>query len=146
MGLFLLQIVLALQIAPPANAWCDVVFKDVVREADVVLIARAEARKGEPVEFAIVDVMKGEFAEPILDVHREVLSEYGIRTKDHVLLALGKDGQLVSKAPGLGACFPVSLVRLRGEKLRGKDRVDYDSRREPMTLDELRRDLAAQFR
>jgi hypothetical protein len=79
-------------------------------------------------------------------VEQEVLEEYGIRPNDHVLLALGKDGQLVARSPGMGACLPVSLVRLRGDKLRGRDRVDYDSRREPMRLDELRLDLARQLR
>jgi len=146
MGHLLLYILLALQVAPPADAWCDMVFKDVARKADVVLITRARAEKDGATELAVLDVIKGEYSAPTLEVSRDVLREYGIRAKDHVLLALGKDGQLVALSPGMGACFPVSLVRLRGEKLRGRDRVDYDSRREPMTLDELRLDLSRQLR
>ena len=127
--------------ATRADAWCDVVFKDVARSADIVLLAQVDKKKGEAPGLRVVEVFKGACEERTLNLQLEELAQSGVKDRDHVLLALTREMRLANDTRGLGACFAITVLPIRDGKLRARDRVNYDSRRGTMTLDELREEL-----
>jgi hypothetical protein len=131
----LLSTVIALT-AAEGGAWCDVVFRDVARSAEVVVLAEAEP-SGKPPELRVVEVLKGGYERPTVEIGTERRSQHRVKKGDHVFLALDGDLQPVGFVDGMGACFAVSVLRLREGKLRARDRLDYDYGREELSLDAL---------
>ena len=66
----------------------------------------------------------------------------GLRHEDHVLFALDGDLRPLRTTRSLGFCDAISVLPIRGKKLRGRDRLDYDSQSEGITLEELRDELS----
>ena len=63
-----------------------------------------------------------------------------------MLLAVDAEGRPVQEsASGLGACAAVSVLPIRGGKLRARDRPSYDNLDGAMTLDELKAELRKMF-
>jgi hypothetical protein len=69
------------------------------------------------------------------------LNGHRVKDGDHVLVALDGKHRLVRTTHGLGACLAISVLPIRGGKLRAQDRVNYDSGTRAMTLDQLREQL-----
>jgi hypothetical protein len=138
--LFALACGLAAGAPVSAGAWCDVVFKDVAHEAEIVVLARVVKAKSEPAGIHVVDVLKGDCGQrlPKLDA----VDLEGLRHQDHVLVALDADLRPLRGTRSLGFCEAISVLPIRGKKLRGRDRLDYDSQSKPMTLEELRDELS----
>jgi hypothetical protein len=132
-----------LAVTPPswAGSWCDVVFKDVARDATAVVLTRVENPKGEHPTLRIIDVIKGVCNEPAVSLAKRELERYELKRGDQVLLALDDDLLPIRATRGLGICEPVSLLPIRGGRLHSTDRLAYDNGRKAMTLDELRRQL-----
>jgi hypothetical protein len=122
-----------------AGAWCDVVFKDVAHEADVVLLGRVEKAKGGPTSVHVVEVLKGDCGRRLLELDAADLA--GLKHDDHVLVALDGELRPLRGTRTLGFCEAISVLPIRGRKLRGRDRLDYDSRSTGMSLEELRDEL-----
>lgn len=122
--------------------WCDIVFRDVARAADTVVIARVErAEHGAP-SITVEEVLKGSVSDPTeIRITLEMFPEMGLRPGDHVLVALGDDGGPLQTIKGWGACRAVSALRIRKGRLKRVDRIDYDYLERPLTLDELRDQL-----
>jgi hypothetical protein len=127
----------------PVVAWCDLPFKDIVHQVDLVVLAEYRKPRGKPAAVFPLQVFKGlPIAGPLALDPRE-LRGFRPRNGSLFLLALSKRHRLVQYLERLGACSPVNAVLLRGGKLRGEDRFNYDNGSEPMTLEEVKADLAA---
>ena len=113
-------------------------FKDVASRSDIVLLVQVEKKKGEPGTLNVVEVFKGTFEYQTLYLNLAEIGPARIKDRDHLFLALTKNGRLVRHVPGMGACAAISAVAIRGGKLRPRDRLGYDSRRETLSLEELR--------
>jgi hypothetical protein len=137
----MIPLVVTFVLGATQGAWCSVVFKDAARAADIVVLARLDRVPGGKPRLAVVEVLRGSLASPTLALDPRRLRPYGVRASDQVLLALTVAGELVGSAGGLGECTPVPALRVRAGGLSARERLDYDGRREPMTLEELRRDL-----
>lgn len=130
---------------PYAGAWCDVLFKDAALEADIVVLARVERPKQEPLGLSLVDVLKGECDRDGLKWLAPTLEDYDVKHDDHVLLALDGDRRLLRQSRGLGLCRVISVLPIRKGRLRTRDRVDYDSLNGTLTLEEIERELRHEF-
>ncbi len=128
-----------------AEGWCSVVFKDVAREAELVLLARVDGPKESPVRLSVVEVLKGEYRATGLALATHDAGLVPFKGGDILLLALDHRHRPVSGVRGLGACDPISMLLVRGGKLRARDRENYDSREGPLALDELRGELAREL-
>jgi hypothetical protein len=126
-----------------AGSWCDVVFKDVARDAATVVLTRVDRPKDERPILHVTDVLKGECDQSVISLSKRELERHGLKPGDQVLLALDDDLLLIRATRGLGICEVISLLPIHRGRLRSEHRADYDSGRKPMTLDELRQDLRA---
>ncbi len=63
-----------------------------------------------------------------------------------MILALTTEHTLVRDNQGLGTCAVINVLHIRGGKLRGRDRLGYDSRRKALSLDQLREELIRDLR
>ena len=135
--------VCGLAVAAPlwAGGWCDVVFKDVARQAPIVVLARVERTKAAPPTLHVLEVLKDRSEQGFSRLPSRILDGQPIKHGDHVLVALGDDHRPVVATRGLGMCEAISVLTIRGGKLRSRDRVNYDSDVGAMTLEELREDL-----
>jgi len=136
---------LAAVVAAPAGAWCDVVFKDVAQEAEVVLLGRIEKVKGGPTVVRVADILKGQYRESWLSLDPSDLDVDRLKHHDHVLVALDGSLEPLRQARGLGFCQPISVLPIRGGKLRSRERVDYDSLTGSLTLDAIRDELVREL-
>ena len=124
-----------------AGSWCDVVFKDVARDATAIVLTRVDDPTVEHPTLQVVDVLMGECDQPVVSLAKRELERYRLKRGDQVLLALDDDLLPIRATHGLGICEPVSLLPIRDGRLRSADRSGYDSGRKAMTIDELRREL-----
>jgi len=124
-----------------AGSWCDVVFKDVARDAAAIVLTRVNEPTDDLLTLRVTDVLMGECDQSVVSLAKRELQRHRLKPGDQVLLALDDDLLLIRATHGLGICEPVSLLPIRGGRLRSADRPGYDSGRKSMTLDELRRDL-----
>lgn len=122
-----------------AGTWCDVVFKDVAHEAEIVLLARIEKTKGASASVRVVDVLKGDCGQRLPNLDPADLA--GLKHEDHVFVALDGDLRPLRGTRSLGFCEAISVLPVRNNKLRGRDRVNYDSQSKGITLEELRDEL-----
>jgi hypothetical protein len=132
---------LASSMAMASGSWCDVVFKDIAREADVLVLTRVELVDEAPPLLHVVDVLKGEYRRAELVLTGDALNGLGLKTGDQVLVALDDNHRQISTSRSLGMCDAISVLPIRSGKLRARDRLDYDSRKGAMTLNQLRQDL-----
>jgi hypothetical protein len=128
-----------------ADAWCDVMFKDVAHEAQVVVLARVERAKGAPAVLRVDEVLKDESGHQVSVLPSEALEGHQVKHGDRVLVALDGDHRLVRVTRSLGGCAAISVLPIRGGKLRARDRVNYDSREGAITLDRIRQQLLDDF-
>lgn len=140
-----LSCALAALIAQPAAAWCDLVFKDVAPQAQVVVLAEIRKPKGRQPELVVVEVFKGASEMQALSLDPEALVAR-TRHGDQVILALTSEHSLVNDNRGLGLCSVVNVLHIRGGKLRARDRQAYDNRRRAMPLEQLREELMRDLR
>jgi hypothetical protein len=126
-----------------AGTWCDVVFKDVAREADIVVLARVEQAKDGAPTVHVVDVLKGSCGSCEVRLDPEDLD--GVKDGDRLFVALDRDHRPVRGKRSLGFCGAISVLPIRGGKLRSRDRLNYDSQAGGMTLDELREELSREL-
>ena len=134
-------LVLAASAGTSIRAWCDLPFKDIVGSVDKVILVEYRKPRGKPASVVTLEVFKGESRPGSEDLEPADLAQYRPRNGSRYLIALTRFGRIVQYIEGIGACSPVSVVPLRGEKLRADDRFNYDGGHEPMTLDALREDL-----
>jgi len=128
--------------AAPATAWCNLPFREVARQVDLVVLAEFRKPRGEPAEVLVVEVMRGESPRGPLQLDPDALDMFHPRDGNQFLLALNARLQLVQYLDRLGVCRPVNAVPLHKGRLSGRDRFEYyDNGDESMTLDELRADL-----
>jgi len=126
-----------------AEGWCDLVFKDVVESAPTVIIARYHhAAKSRP-SVTVVEVLKGDCTDDELDMDLEELKPYRLKNGDRLVVALTSHHQPIRVLGGLGGCTPVSILPIRGGKLRARERADYDFLTKSIALDDLRSELIA---
>ena len=129
--------------AATAEGWCDLVFKDVVESASNVIIAHYQKTgKSEP-SVTVVEVLKGGCTDDELDMDLEELGSYRLKDGDRLVLALTSYHQPIRLLVGLGGCTPVSILPIRGGKLRARERADYDLLTKSITLEALRSELVA---
>lgn len=128
--------------AADKEGWCGFLFKDVAEAARIVLLAQYHASGVEPATVKVVEVLKGAFTERTLALDLAELRSLRLRDRDYLLLALAANREPIRTLPGKGACSTVPILPVRGGKLRARDRQDYDDQQKPMTLDELRVELA----
>lgn len=124
--------------------WCDLLFKEVSHSAEVVLLAEYRGARGQPPVMHVVEVLKGEYGQTLLHLATDDLG-HEPRQGEMFLLALNPYHQLIRSIDGMGACSPISVLRLRRGKLQGRERDNYDGGSKPMTLDQLRAELALQL-
>ncbi|HKQ62914.1 MAG TPA: hypothetical protein VJS92_16595 [Candidatus Polarisedimenticolaceae bacterium] len=122
-------------------AWCDLPFKAAAAQAPNLVLVQFRAPKGQPPELFVVEVLKGRCRNEALNVDPTSLRSFAPRNRDLFLLALDRSLRLPSHAENLGACAAISVLPVRGGKLRAADREDYDGGTRPMTLEELRAEL-----
>lgn len=127
----------------PAEGWCDVVFKDVLDEAASVIIADYRQSGDSPPEITVQEVLKGSCTDGELDLDPKELAPYDFKDGDQMIVALTSYHQTVRIVSGMGGCTPVSVLPIRGGKLRARDRMDYDFTRKSTTLEALRAELLA---
>ena len=127
--------------AAPAGAWCDLLFKDVAEGSDLIVLVEYSTMKHQPGRLSVVETIKGRAGDLALTPARFGLERYEPRNGDQFLLALGRDGDLVRYIQGTGACSAISILPVRGGKLRARYRVDYDGASKAMSLDQLRAEL-----
>jgi hypothetical protein len=126
-----------------AEGWCDLVFKDVLDDASSVIIAEyRQVGKSAP-KITVQEVLKGACTDEELDLDPDELAVYRFKNGDQLLVALTSYHQPVRVVRGLGGCTPVSVLPIRGGKLRARDRVNYDFMSKSITLSALRADLLA---
>jgi hypothetical protein len=118
-----------------------VVFRDVAREAPVVVLARPAAGGPERREVELERVVKGRCERRRFILPEEIPGERPLRDGDLVLLALDRKLAPVRVLRSLGFCKPISILVLRGGKLRGTARADYDNGRGRLTLEAVIADL-----
>jgi hypothetical protein len=121
-------------------AWCDFPFREVSRGADTVLLAEYRGAKGAAAALHVIEVLKGEHAHELLSLPVEDLG-HEPRPADLYLLALDATHQLIRSLQELGACSPISVVRVRHGKVQANARDDYDGGSRPLTLDQVRAEL-----
>ena len=143
MALATLAITVVASAIGSVGAWCDLPFKDIVDRVDIVVLAEYRKPKGEPATVVPVKVLKGGPIDGPLALDPQELQHYRPRDGTLFLLALSRNKRVVRYITGMGVCAPVSVLPLRGTKLRREDRFNYDGGREAMTLDELKADLAS---
>jgi len=124
-----------------AEGWCDLVFTDVLDEADSVIIAGFRQKGADLPEFTVQEVLKGECTDAELDLDPEELEFYRLKDGDQLVLALTSYHQPVRVVDGLGGCTAVSILPIRGGKLRSRDRENYDFGGKSIPLDALRAQL-----
>ena len=132
---------LASSVAMASGSWCDVVFKDIAREADALVLTRVELVNEAPPLLHVVDVLKGEYPRGELALTGDALDGLRLKTGDQVLVALDGAHRQISTSRNLGMCDAISVLPIRGGKLRARDRLGYDSQRGGMTFNQLRQDL-----
>jgi hypothetical protein len=124
-----------------AEGWCDIVFKDVAQQAEIVVLARVDrARRALP-ELFVVETLKGECPLGHLGLTSRILEDYNMKDGDHVFVAMDAKRRPVGTARSLGVCTAVHVLPIRGGKLRSRDRLNYDSRSGSLTLDQIRHQL-----
>jgi len=124
-----------------AEGWCDLVFTDVIGEADSVIIAGYHRKGKSGPEFKVQEVLKGACADSDLDLDLEEFAYYRFKDGDQLVLALTSYHQPVRVVHGMGGCTAVSVLPIRGGKLRSKDRENYDFGSKSITLEALRAEL-----
>ncbi len=122
--------------------WCDLLFKEVAEVTENIVIADyRKAGRGQPGSVTVVEVLKGEVPHgQSIDPQR--LKSLRLKDGDRCVLALTPTYELVRYLRGMGACTAVSALPIRGGRLRSSDRSNYDGRRKPMSLDQLRQELS----
>ena len=124
-----------------AEGWCDLVFKDVLDEASSVIVAEyRQSGKGGP-QITVQEVLKGSCTDDELDLDLKELAVHNFRNGDQMLLALTSFHQPVRVVRSMGGCTPVSVLPIRGGKLRARDRVNYDFLSKSISLEALRAEL-----
>jgi len=126
-----------------AEGWCDVVFKDILDEASSVIIANYRQSGKTLPQITVQEVLKGSCTDRELDLDPEELAPYGFKDGDQLIVALTPYHQTVRVVPGLGGCTAVSILPIRGGKLRARDRMDYDFTNKSITLEALKAELLA---
>ena len=134
-------VLLASSVAMASGSWCDVVFKDIAREADALVLTQVELVDEAPPLLHVVDVLKGEYPRHELLLTGDALNGLRLKTGDQVLVALDDNHRQISTARNLGMCDAISVVAIRGGRLRARDRLGYDNQRGGMTFNQLRQDL-----
>ena len=128
---------------PPGAAWCDLVFREVAIQADLVVLGRYEKLGRNTARIEIVEVLVGESDREYFDLPAADLRPHSPRTGSQFLLALDRDYSIIQYVPGAGACVPISSLPIRDGQLRGKYRSGFDGGSASMSLDQLREQLAA---
>lgn len=124
-----------------AEGWCDVVFKDVLDEATSVIVAEyRDSAKTSP-QIAIREVLKGSCTDAELDLDLEELATHRFKNGDRMIVALTSYHQPVRIVSGMGGCTAVSVLPIRGGKLRARDRMNYDFSSKSISFDALRAEL-----
>jgi hypothetical protein len=124
-----------------AEGWCDLVFTDVVGEADSVIIAGYHQKDKSLPKFKVQEVLKGACTDSQLDLDLDEFAYFRLKDGDQLVLALTSHHQPVRVVHGMGGCTAVSVLPIRGGKLRSKDRENYDFGRKSITLEALRAEL-----
>jgi len=132
---------LAASAGTSTRAWCDLPFKDIVDRVETVILVEYRKPRGETASVVTLEVFKGESRQGSADLDPEELEAYRPRNGAKYLIALTSFGRIARYIEGIGACSPVSVLPLRGQKLRADDRFNYDGGHDPLTLDALREDL-----
>jgi hypothetical protein len=128
---------------PLAGGWCDVVFKDVAREAATILVVRVERASVDPLELSAVQVVRGAPDAPLPRLRRADVERHATKGGDRLLLAVDADGGLVREARGLGLCAVISVLPIHGDRLRAHERALYDGGRSALPLEALLDELRA---
>ena len=126
-----------------AEGWCDLVFVDVLDEAESVIIARYQKQGKSAPKFTVQEVLKGACTDADLDLDPKELAHHSFKDGDQLVLALTDYHQPVRIVHGMGGCTAVSVLPIRGGKLRARDRENYDLGRKSITLEVLRAELFA---
>ncbi len=140
-GLILAAAILCIGADSPVG-WCDLLFKEVAVVADNVVIADyRKAKHGRPESVIVVEVLRGEVPQG-QPIDPERLKSLRLKDGDQCVLALTSFFEPVRYLRGMGACTAVNALPIRRGRLRSQDRSNYDGRRKPMSLDELRTELS----
>ncbi len=125
----------------PVHAWCELVFKDIVDQAAVVVLAEYESPRGEQPRMRVVDTLHGEDAPAEVAFVPDEMARYRPRHGDRFVIALNDRGAPLRYVRGMGACSAISILPIKKGQLRAADRPAYDGSSKPMKLDELRREF-----
>jgi hypothetical protein len=134
-------VLLTLSTLPRAEGWCDLVFKDVVEKASSVIIADYHRASKVDVKVTVAEVLKGACTDEELEMDPEELERLRLKDGDKLVIALTSYHQPVRIVRELAGCAPVSILPIRGGKLRARERPNYDFMSKSMTLEALRSDL-----
>ena len=126
-----------------AEGWCDLVFVDVLDEAESVIIAGYQKKANSPPKFTVQEVLKGSCTDAELDLDPEELAFHAFRDGDQLVVALTDYHQPVRIVHGMGGCTAVSVLPIRNGKLRSRERENYDVGHKSITLEALRAELLA---
>jgi hypothetical protein len=141
-GALVVGLAAATGMAAPPTALCDLPFKDVARDAPIVAILEYRAPRNGPPHLAGVEVLKGAGGPELPSLGTRRFEALAPANGDRFLVALASPHALY-ESRRLGVCTPITVLALRRGKLRGTERERYDGGRRALTLDELRRELAA---
>lgn len=125
----------------PAEAWCELLFKDIARAASAIVLAEYRIERGQAPSVHVVEVLQGECARESLPLQSFQLPS-NPRDGDRFLLALTQGYEPVSYLTSHGTCSAVNFLPIRKGRLSARVRADYDGENTPMTLEQLRLDLA----
>ena len=131
---------LATLASAPEAAWCDLLFKDVAGDAGLIVLVEYETTKGTTATIRVVETIKGDPGTIPVAAPAE-LELFGPRNGDRFMMALSEGGTWIRYVHGTGACAAISVLPIRGGKLRARHRSDYDGASRSMTLEELLADL-----
>jgi hypothetical protein len=137
----LIRLVLAASGDALASAWCELPFKAVAAGAPLLVHARVEPEGRAGVRLVVLDVLHGSADRATLRLASADLERYELRRGDHVVMALTERWQIFQGSGPLGACQPVSVLPLRGGRLRPRDRPSYDSGDGPLSMEQVLEEL-----
>jgi len=134
-------LLLAVPASTPADGWCELVFKDVVEYASSVIIAEYHRGAKSAPTVTVAEVLEGACTDDELEMDLEELRRYRLKDGDKLVVALNAYHQPMRVVRDLAGCTPVSILPLRGGRLRARERPDYDFMSEAMSLEALRSEL-----